>query len=128
MRTVPPSRAPISSAVFDVRGLFHVLRRSRRLIAFTVAATTAAALVAGMMQPRRYSAASQVFVDSRGLKLLTNEIAPQASAETAIADFESQLKILTSGAVMQRVAERERLATDPTFLPQPLVLFLGCVH
>ena len=108
-----------SSAVFDIRGFFNVLQRSRRLIALTVATTTVLALAAGVMQPRRYSAAVQVFVDSRGLKLLANELSPQAAAETAIADFESQLKILISGAVLLRVAERERLASDPTFLPQP---------
>lgn len=108
-----------TTRIFDMGDLIGTLRRSRRLIAMTVAATTVLGLAAGIMLPKRYQASSQLFVDSRGLKILANDVAPQAAVETAIADFESQLKILGSGSVMQRVVERERLTADPTFIPPP---------
>ncbi len=105
--------------VFNIGDLWNVLRSSRRLIAMTIASTTALALVAGILMPKRYSAGTQLFVDSRSLKILANDVAPQMQAETAVADFESQIKILASGSVLRRVVEREKLATDPTFVTPP---------
>ncbi len=108
-----------STRIFDVGDLLNILRSSRRLIAMTVATTTVLALAAGILMPKRYSASTQLFIDSRGIKVLANDVSPQAAVETAIADFESQVKILASGTVMLRVAEREKLGSDPTFIPQP---------
>ena len=116
----PGESAP--TRVFEIGDLFGVLGRSRRLIAMTVATTTVLALAAAILLPARYSASTQLFVDSRGIKILANDASPQLAAESAIADFESQLKILGSGTVMQRVVEREKLSSDPTFIPQPGLL------
>lgn len=111
--------AALPQRVFDISDLMSALRGSRRLIAMTVATTTVLGLVAGMMIPRSYQASTQLYIDARGVKVLANDISPQAAIDAAIAEFESQIKILGSGSVMLRVAERERLGSDPAFIPAP---------
>ncbi len=115
-------RAPADSSttrIFDIGDLWRIVSSAKGLIIKTVIATTGLALAAGILMPKNYSASTQMFVDSRRLKILTNEVGPQAAVETAIADLESQIKILGSGSVLKRVVELEYLASDPAFIPPP---------
>lgn len=115
------AQAPVTR-VFDVSDLFALLARSRRLIAFTIAATTIAAAGVGVMTPKKYRATAEVFVDARGFKVLNSEVSQYNGTETVNADFETQIRIMTSGQVLRRVVEREKLATDPAFISQPGLL------
>lgn len=117
--SAPASTTTVTPRVFDISDLLSVLRRSRRLIAISIATTTALGLMAGVLTPRTYQASTQLYIDARGVKVLANDLSQQSAVDAALAEFESQIKILSSGSVMLRVAERERLGTDPTYIPQP---------
>lgn len=117
-----PAPQDQTTRIFDVSDLFSLLARSRRLIAFTIAATTAAAAIIGFASPKKYRATAEVFVDARGFRVLNSEVTQFNGIDTVNSDFETQIRIMTSGQVLRRVVERENLATDGAFISQPGML------
>ncbi|MGE3245800.1 MAG: GumC family protein, partial [Beijerinckiaceae bacterium] len=114
-----PAPAP-APRIFEIADLFDLLYRGRKIIIGTVAATSLAALAFGITSPKRYTASAQMFIDVRGYRVLNTEVQPSGSLNSSpAADFETELQFLTSGAVLARVVEKERLTSNSEFAPQP---------
>ena len=128
----PPRRAGLAAAdagdgaalpTVDVGELVRVAARRLRLLLPCLAIAGAIALVYIALTPSRYAATMSILVDPRervpvGLDL-------QAMPQTPdIALVESEMSILTSRAVLRRVAEAQNLADDPEFRPGLVGLFV----
>ena len=100
----------------DLRQFMSVLKRQRRIILALVVILPALTLSYSAVVPARYTAWAQINLDPRGYKVMETEVMPTAFGnDTAIA--ESQLKIISSDAVLAPVVERFRLHQDPEFGP-----------
>ena len=84
----------------------------------TIALTTLAVMVAGvlfiLLSPTYYTASTQLLIDPRDRRILGTEVmTPSAGADPTL--VESQLRIITSDAVLGRVVSTLKLDTNPEF-------------
>jgi len=117
-----PDATPVDgqTRIFDITDLIDLLYRGRRVIAISVAATTLLALAYGVTSSKRYEAETQVFIDSRGYRVLSNEVLQLGGGYQALApEFATELRIMQSGAVLRRVVEQENLTANPAFMHRP---------
>ncbi len=102
--------------LLDASILISAVWRFRRLI---VAATVAGAMVGVLMAlstPHRYYAESRLFVDPREIRVTEDDIRnQQLSTEAMLAITDSQLQILSSTSVLEKVIEDLGLDRDPEF-------------
>jgi uncharacterized protein involved in exopolysaccharide biosynthesis/Mrp family chromosome partitioning ATPase len=69
-----------------------------------------------LVTPPRYTANAQIMVDPRELRIVRNDVTPEAGTnETATTLVESHARIVSSDNVLMRVIERQNLADDPEF-------------
>lgn len=98
----------------DLRELFRkVWRRKGTLVGVTLIGTIIAMLVVNQMTPR-YSASATVMVDPRESRVVDVEAVISglpADQET----IESEIQVLTSRGLAERVAQKLRLFNDPEF-------------
>lgn len=112
--------APMASAGDDARvdlkELIHIVKRRRNTIFWVAAIPTMAALLYGLLAQPLYTASTQLLIDPRDRRIITNEVTPEGLApDGGIAVVESQLLVVTSDTVLRRVITRENLGTDPEF-------------
>jgi uncharacterized protein involved in exopolysaccharide biosynthesis/Mrp family chromosome partitioning ATPase len=98
----------------DLRGLLRVLRRRALEIVLTVAICVGLIILFLALTTPLYTATTQVLIDPRDRRVLQTEVTPTAFGNDA-ALVESQVRIITSDAVLRRVVISERLADDPEF-------------
>ena len=102
--------------LLDASILISAVWRFRRLI---VAATVAGAVVGVLMAlstPHKYYAESRLFVDPREIRLTEDDVRnQQLSTEAMLAITDSQLQILSSTSVLEKVVEDLGLDRDPEF-------------
>ncbi|HRD77889.1 MAG TPA: exopolysaccharide transport family protein, partial [Hyphomicrobiaceae bacterium] len=100
----------------DLGGLLRTLRRH----AGQIALLTLAALLLGLaylaLATPKYTASTSIFIDPRYRKVVNEEVI-QGGVGTDLSLVETQVAIITSDSVMRRVVEREKLSTDPEFVP-----------
>ena len=73
------------------------------------------ALLGGLLTPR-YQSTAQLIIDPRDLRVLQNEVSPNAiNNDSTTAYLESQARIIASDTVKNRVIDREKLMLDPEF-------------
>jgi succinoglycan biosynthesis transport protein ExoP len=102
--------------VIDLRGLFGVFRRRAALVVATTVLIVAGGLGVYLSLPPRFEAKAQVLLDPQGLQVLQNDLTHGATAaDTALAQAESQLRVITSA----KVIEQEKLTNDPEFGDAP---------
>jgi polysaccharide biosynthesis transport protein len=105
-----------TAAVIDLRGLFEVIRRRRRLIVRTAILFVTAALIYLIATPIRYTATTQLLLDPSGLQIVSNDLTPRpVQSEVSLAEVESQLQVALSEVVLSKVVELANLANDPEF-------------
>jgi len=117
-RVIHLPAAPMVSAGDDARvdlkELIHIVKRRRSTIFWVAAIPTLAALLYGLLAQPLYTASTQLLIDPRDRRIITNEVTPEGLApDGGIAVVESQLLVVTSDTVMRRVIAREDLGTDP---------------
>jgi polysaccharide biosynthesis transport protein len=114
--------APQSDAI-DLRHLQDFFFRRWKLILATAAIIAAVTFVALLTVTPRYTATAQVLLDPRKEKIFGAEsIMPELSLETGNVD--SQISVLRSTNLLQRVVEKLKLTQDPEFgLPASVGLF-----
>ncbi len=112
-----------ASSRFDPFEIARILRRHLGLVAAATLIVIAAAIVfIGMITPL-YTATATVLIDPRRATVAeTNSQPQQTSFGTDDASIESQVLLVQSLAVMQRVVELLHLAEDPEFVAKPGVL------
>jgi uncharacterized protein involved in exopolysaccharide biosynthesis len=99
-----------NSPLLSIRFVLNALRR-RWLTVLTVAALVTAPVVALLLvTPPRYTANAQIMVDPRELRIVRNDVTPEAGTnETATTLVESHARIVSSDNVLMRVIERQNL-------------------
>lgn len=103
---------PLIDPGLVIRG---VLRSKRAILLATAAGALAGVLVA-MNTPKMYHAAAELLADPRDLNIVDRELTqPGNSSEAILALVENQVRIITSGSVLNEVTTRLKLADDPEF-------------
>lgn len=121
--SIPTPAGEIDRTV-DLREMVRILRRRRWIILGVVAVIAgAAALFVGLTTPL-YTASSTVLIDPHRSRVAdTGDQAPAPSNfGTDDAMIESQVLLIQSAAVLQRVVASLKLADDPEFGPHPGLL------
>ena len=115
-----PEKPDPPVAVIDLRGIVGVFRRRAALVVVTTALIVGCGLGVYLSLPPRFEAKAQVLLDPQGLQVLQNDLTHGATAaDTALAQAESQLRVITSPNVLAKVIEQEKLTNDPEFGDAP---------
>ena len=100
----------------DLKELIRVVKRRRASILLTAAVPVLLALLYGLIATPLYTASTQLLIDPRDRRIVSNEVTPEAlAADGGIAVVESQQLVITSDVVLRRAIVREHLDTDPEF-------------
>ncbi|WFP76031.1 GumC family protein [Mesorhizobium sp. WSM4906] len=103
---------PLIDPMQVVRGI----TRSKALILSTTILGAALGIAIALSTPKKYEATTEVIVDPRDLKLTDRDLTQNVIASDAtLAIVENQARILTSGAVLNKVVTDLNLANDPEF-------------
>jgi uncharacterized protein involved in exopolysaccharide biosynthesis/Mrp family chromosome partitioning ATPase len=118
-RRAEPVAAPAGMALLtDPAWLFRTLWARKGLIVLTTILGAVLAAFASLLVPPRYVSTAQLFIDPRDLRVLQNEVSPNAGGgdPTSITSYlESQARIIASDSIKSRVVESEGLDKDPEF-------------
>jgi uncharacterized protein involved in exopolysaccharide biosynthesis/Mrp family chromosome partitioning ATPase len=122
-RTLPGQSAASSDSAagpLDLHKLIRILRWRMRLIATLVATTVVVAGVALVIVPAKYHATTIVLVDPRQPRVTASEAVLSGIGSDAAA-VESQVELIQSSALAQRVIARLSLDQDPEFATPSLL-------
>lgn len=109
---VPPG----DDARVDLKELIRIVRRRRKSIMWTAAVPVLAALLYGIFAAPLYTASTQLLIDPRDRRIVSNEVTPETlAADGGVAVVESQQLLITSDTVLRRAIAREHLDADPEF-------------
>jgi len=104
--------------MLDLVGLIRILRRRLMLIVLTVAVVMALAGGYAFLTTPVYTASTKVMVDPRKKNTVGTEVVPSGLGTTVGENFalvDSQVKLITSDAVLRPVVKQLHLATDTEF-------------
>jgi uncharacterized protein involved in exopolysaccharide biosynthesis/Mrp family chromosome partitioning ATPase len=127
----PPRRAGPAAAdagegaalsTVDVGELARIAARRLRLLLPCLAIAGAIAIAYIALTPSRYAATMSILVDPRERVPVGLDAQPMPQTPD-VALVESEMSILTSRAVLRRVAEAQNLVDDPEFRPGLISLF-----
>jgi uncharacterized protein involved in exopolysaccharide biosynthesis len=105
----------------DLKELIRVIKRRRESILWTAAVPVLLVLLYCLFATPLYTASTQLLIDPRDRRIVSNEVTPEAlAADGGVAVVESQLLVLTSDIVLRRAIAREHLDIDPEFGGQPV--------
>jgi uncharacterized protein involved in exopolysaccharide biosynthesis/Mrp family chromosome partitioning ATPase len=108
----------------DLKELARIIKRRRKSILWTAAVPVLLALLYGLFATPLYTASTQLLIDPRDRRIVSNEVTPEAlAADGGVAVVESQMLVLTSDVVLRQAIARERLDSDPEFGGQPTGAF-----
>lgn len=102
----------------DPAWLFDTLWRRKLWIVAAALLGALLAALASLMIPPKYVSTAQLFIDPRDLRVLQNEVSPNAVGNdpTSITAYlESQARIIASDSIKRRVIQQEGLDKDPEF-------------
>ncbi|RWM26146.1 Wzz/FepE/Etk N-terminal domain-containing protein [Mesorhizobium sp.] len=103
---------PLIDPMQVVRGI----TRSKALILSTTILGAALGIAIALSTPKKYEATTEVIVDPRDLKLTDRDLTQNVVASDAtLAIVENQVRILTSGTVLNKVVTDLNLTNDPEF-------------
>jgi len=106
-----------AAAAIDLRHLLSVLWRDKTTILWTTIAALCVAILFVLVVPHRYTAVTQILIDPTDLRAVGNDLAPASAAnDAAVLQIESQVRVLTSDSVLQRVVTAQGLDRDPQFV------------
>lgn len=106
----------------DLREMALILRRRWRTVAAAPLSLIGLALIYLMAASTLYTATSTVLVDPRRANVVDANQTVLSNFGTDDATIESQTLLIQSVAILQRVVEKLKLATDPEFMPKPGML------
>jgi len=101
------------SEVIDPRGLWRTFRRRLRTFAAVATTVVLVALVLTLIAPRLFTAKSQIMFNPRPEQIVASQaVVPDLPVSTVI---DTEVEVLQSRELAQRVADRLRLHQDPEF-------------
>jgi len=102
--------------LIDPMQVIHGITRSKALILSTTILGAALGVAIALSTPKKYEATTDVIVDPRDLKLTDRDLTQNVVASDAtLAIVENQVRILTSGTVLNKVVTDLNLTNDPEF-------------
>lgn len=102
--------------LLDIRSVVRAAYDSRRLIALLLLLGMIGGGAATLMLSRKYTAQSSLYFDPMQIQFnFDGQSQSSATAQSAAAFINSQIRILTSNAVLQNVVEKLSLTNDPEF-------------
>jgi len=124
---VERSFAPLGPArsdepMLDLVGLIRILRRRLTLIVMTIAVVMTLAAAYAFLTTPTYTASAKILIDPRKKHTVGTEVVPSGLGTTLgdnIALVDSQVKVITSDAVLRPVVQEMNLAADPEFGAMP---------
>ncbi len=120
-RTEPAAGGAVPSPLARLTNpawLFQTLWSRKGLIIAAALAGALLAALASLFIPPKYVSTAQLFIDPRDLRVLQNEVSPNAvgSDPTSLTAYlESQARIIASDSIKARVIKSEGLDKDPEF-------------
>lgn len=101
----------------DLKQLLRVLDERRKIIAVTMASVTLLVVLVAFQLPPRYTGTTQVLIDPRQNQILDlgtvfAGITPEA------AEVDSQVQVIRSQALLERLVDQQNLTQDPEFNPK----------
>jgi uncharacterized protein involved in exopolysaccharide biosynthesis/Mrp family chromosome partitioning ATPase len=118
-RRAAPVAAPAGMAVLtDPAWLVRTLWARKGLIVLATIVGAILAAFASLLVAPRYVSTAQLFIDPRDLRVLQNEVSPNAAGgdPTSITSYlESQARIIASDSIKSHVVTSEGLDKDPEF-------------
>ena len=103
----------------DLRKLFMVVRANLWIICLIVGAALALALVITMLMTPHFTATATVQINNQSAQVLSDEQDPSQSEAASAQDtdrfLKTQIAILNSRAIADRVAQRLRLVDNASF-------------
>jgi len=114
--TAPAAPLQASDPRVDLKELIRIIRRRRASILCTAAVPVVLVLIYCLFATPLYTASTQLLIDPRDRRIVSNEVTPEAlAADGGVAVVESQQLVITSDVVLRRAIARERLDADPEF-------------
>lgn len=100
--------------LLDLRDIFGILRRRLRIIAASVALALALGIAYILLVPQNYSATSVILIDPRQTRVISSEdvLSGIGSDRAAV---ESQVELIESSALAERIVDQLNLTEDPEF-------------
>jgi succinoglycan biosynthesis transport protein ExoP len=103
---------PLIDPMQVVRGV----ARSKLLIVSTTILGAVLGVAIALSTPKKYEATTELIVDPRDLKLTDRDLTQSVVASDAtLAIVENQVRVLTSGTVLNKVVDKLNLVNDPEF-------------
>jgi polysaccharide biosynthesis transport protein len=99
----------------DPRHVFDAVRRLKGLLVLCTALGTGVGLISAMSTEKLYYSTAEIQVDPRGLKVIDNSVNPDGFLADSFAVVDSQLGIIRSPTVLEKVVDDEKLFDDPEF-------------
>lgn len=112
-RSDPPASA---ARAFDLGHLIRLLMRRALWIAGAALACAVLAVIIGKSMTPKFAATAQLYVDPRELQLVERELTPRSQDQSGLAMVvESQVRLMTSSSVLEKVVTDLKLKDDPEF-------------
>ncbi|OLP58151.1 hypothetical protein BJF93_05860 [Xaviernesmea oryzae] len=112
----PMQRNDGPAPLIDVVTVFHAIWDFRKLIMVTTILGGLAGAGFAVLAPSHYVSESKLYIDPREVQLTDSDLSKQTLAtEGILALVDSQLEVLRSRTVLERVARELGLARDPEF-------------
>lgn len=112
-RSDPPAPA---AAGFDLGHLIRLLIRRALWIAGAALACALLAVIIGKSMTPKFASTAQLYVDPRELQLVERELTPRSQDQSGLAMVvESQVRLMTSSSVLEKVVTDLKLKDDPEF-------------
>lgn len=106
------------TSLFDPAALIRGIWRRRGLLVLTTLLGLGLAAAYAVSTPKRYTGIAQIVLDPRDLNIVQNDVtsAPTGlSTDATLALVESQIAVMTSTTVLERVVSKAGLTADPEF-------------
>ncbi|WP_156323378.1 exopolysaccharide transport family protein [Bosea sp. AAP35] len=117
-RDAPVAARDVMARLTDPAWLVATLWARKGLILLATVVGIVLAALASLMVPPKYVSTAQLFIDPRDLRVLQNEVSPNATGgdPTSITSYlESQARIIASDSIKAPVVRSEGLDRDPEF-------------
>lgn len=114
----PQDQPPLLARLTDPAWLVATLWRRKGLVLLAAFIGVVLAGLASLFIPPKYVSTAQLFIDPRDLRVLQNEVSPNATGgdpTSTTGYLESQARVIASDSIKSRVVQAEGLDKDPEF-------------
>ncbi len=118
--TISEGKYDVSDAPTNAQHLTAMALRHIRLMGAVILLCALAGAAYVILTPAKYIASGRILLDPVGLQIVGTGVAPRnMTRETSAIDAESQIYVITSRAVFDRVIKADNLESDPLFGAKP---------